>query len=87
VQKIYLPREPAVDDYVSTSSMAPQRLAKRTSPVEKRATTFPPASAYTGDTFYPHVETGIDGLHNSGVLGAGVKVRPSPLLLSSEVAR
>ncbi|GAA5897987.1 hypothetical protein JCM8208_003218 [Rhodotorula glutinis] len=75
VQKIYLAREPAVDDYVSTSSMASQRLAKRTSsPVEKRATTFPPASAYAGDTFYPHVETGIDGLHNSGILGAGVKI-------------
>ncbi|GAA5921646.1 hypothetical protein JCM3775_001744 [Rhodotorula graminis] len=75
VQKIYLPREPAVDDYVSTSSMASQRLAKRTSSsFEKRATTFPPASAYAGDTFYPHVETGIDGLHNSGILGAGVKI-------------
>lgn len=77
VQKIVIPREPPIDDYVSTadSSMSSQPLAKRASKAEKRATTFPPASAYAGDTFYPHVETGIDALHNAGILGAGIKVR------------
>lgn len=40
----------------------------------------PPASAYTGETYYPHVQTGVAALHNSGYLGAGVKVRRFPSL-------
>jgi hypothetical protein len=45
-----------------------------TSHLEKRGTTFPPASAYTNDQFYPHQDTGIDVLHNRGILGEGIKV-------------
>jgi hypothetical protein len=45
-----------------------------TSRLAKRATTFPPASAYLNDTFTSHVQTGVDKLHNAGILGAGIKV-------------
>ncbi|GAA6050305.1 hypothetical protein JCM3770_002954 [Rhodotorula araucariae] len=79
VQKIYAPREPAVDDLAGPSSPSSpaKRLDKRISlsnGVSVKATVFPPASAYTNDTFYPHVETGIDALHNNGFLGKGVKI-------------
>ncbi|BGP48624.1 hypothetical protein JCM10450v2_004500 [Rhodotorula kratochvilovae] len=74
VQKIHPLREPAVADNTASSS---SRLSKRISlgvDVSIKATTFPPASAYLNDTFYPHVETGIDAMHNSGFLGRGVKI-------------
>ncbi|GAA5967711.1 hypothetical protein JCM11641_005742 [Rhodosporidiobolus odoratus] len=35
---------------------------------------FPSASAYEGETYYPHVQTGVAPLHDSGYLGKGVKV-------------
>jgi len=57
---------------IGASSFAPP-----TSRLAKRATNFPPASAYQNDTFTSHVQTGVDKLHNAGILGAGIKVRSS----------
>ncbi|GAA5979678.1 hypothetical protein JCM5350_003809 [Sporobolomyces pararoseus] len=54
-------------DSTSTTTASTSRLAKR-------ATNFPPASAYLNDTFTSHVQTGVDKLHNAGVLGAGIKI-------------
>lgn len=48
-----------------------------TAHLQKRGTTFPPASAYTNEQFYPHQETGIDVLHNRGILGEGIKASRS----------
>ncbi|CEQ43168.1 SPOSA6832_05076, partial [Sporobolomyces salmonicolor] len=42
--------------------------------LSKRATDFPPASAYAGDTFGPHVQSGVNKLHDKGILGKGVKI-------------
>lgn len=42
------------------------------STLKRRATI--PDSAYTGDVFGPHVQTGIDKAHNAGQLGKGIKV-------------
>lgn len=57
---------------MSRRDFAPEHDA--TAHLEKRGTTFPPASAYTNDQFYPHQDTGIDVLHNRGILGEGIKV-------------
>ncbi|GAA5999830.1 hypothetical protein JCM10207_005930 [Rhodosporidiobolus poonsookiae] len=34
----------------------------------------PPASAYEGETYYAHIQTGVASLHNAGYLGEGVKI-------------
>jgi subtilisin family serine protease len=69
------PVEPTVSDFTPVSSSSFSVKSKRDDhALEKRGTTFPPASAYLNDTFYPHVQTGIDVLHNKGILGQGVKV-------------
>lgn len=72
MSKIYAPREPTVSDYTPVSSSSKSKRDGHT--LEKRGTNFPPASAYKNDTFYPHVLTGVDVLHNQGILGKGVKV-------------
>lgn len=41
-----------------------------------------PASAYAVNKFGPHVQTGIDKVHASGQIGAGIKVRNCPLVQS-----
>ncbi|GAA5984107.1 hypothetical protein JCM10908_006053 [Rhodotorula pacifica] len=78
IRKVRLPTDVVVDDYqsVDESVMTRRDLSHDTSPpsLEKRGTTFPPASAYTNDQFYPHQDTGIDILHNRGILGAGIKI-------------
>ncbi|GAA6060985.1 hypothetical protein JCM10212_000671 [Sporobolomyces blumeae] len=57
-----------------TGNLESTAFAPPTSRLSKRATTFPPASAYANDTFTTHVQTGVDKLHNAGILGAGVKI-------------
>ncbi|BGP32519.1 hypothetical protein JCM10296v2_004300 [Rhodotorula toruloides] len=75
VSLIPRPVEPTVSDFTPVSSSSSSIKSKRDEhALEKRGTTFPPASAYLNDTFYPHVQTGIDVLHNKGILGQGVKI-------------
>lgn len=71
------PDGPILEGSDSTDSAA---VGTSTSRLAKRATSFPPASAYLNDTFTSHVQTGVDKLHNAGILGAGVKasLRRSP---------
>ncbi|GAA5913639.1 uncharacterized protein JCM6883_004034 [Sporobolomyces salmoneus] len=65
------PDGPIFEGSVSVDSPA---LSAATSRLAKRATQFPPASAYRNDTFTSHVQTGVDKLHNAGILGAGIKI-------------
>ncbi|BGP08502.1 hypothetical protein JCM10049v2_004349 [Rhodotorula toruloides] len=69
-----LPRPSAVinkDEGGGVSSGSAAFAASLTSSLAKRSgTTFPPASAYLNDTFNPHVMTGVDKLHNQGILGS-----------------
>ncbi|GAA6024587.1 hypothetical protein JCM11491_000291 [Sporobolomyces phaffii] len=65
------PDGPILEGSGSVDSTA---FSSSTSRLAKRATTFPPASAYLNDTFTSHVQTGVDKLHNAGILGAGVKI-------------
>ncbi|BGP55847.1 hypothetical protein JCM8202v2_003454 [Rhodotorula sphaerocarpa] len=79
VRKYRLPREVTVEDYQPVDSASSSKSRRSSLDVteptlEKRGTTYPPASAYKNDTFYPHVDTGIDILHDRGILGEGVKV-------------
>lgn len=83
VRKYRLPREVTVEDYQPVDSASSSKSRRSSLDVteptlEKRGTTYPPASAYKNDTFYPHVDTGIDILHDRGILGEGVKVRRRP---------
>ncbi|GAA5939392.1 uncharacterized protein JCM15063_004509 [Sporobolomyces koalae] len=59
------------DAPVTSASSTPVDTSAR---LAKRGTNFPPASAYLNDTFTSHVQTGVDKLHNAGILGAGVKI-------------
>ncbi|GEM09984.1 subtilisin-like protease [Rhodotorula toruloides] len=68
------PVEPPVSDFTPVSSSSSPNSKRDEHNLEKRGTNFPPASAYLNDTFYPHVQTGIDVLHNKGILGQGVVV-------------
>uniref|UniRef100_A0A0K3CFE5 BY PROTMAP: gi/472583139/gb/EMS20793.1/ subtilisin-like protease [Rhodosporidium toruloides NP11] gi/647397360/emb/CDR40336.1/ RHTO0S05e01794g1_1 [Rhodosporidium toruloides] n=1 Tax=Rhodotorula toruloides TaxID=5286 RepID=A0A0K3CFE5_RHOTO len=74
VSLIPRPVEPTVSDFTPVSSSSSAKSKRDHHTLEKRGTTFPPASAYLNDTFYPHVQTGIDVLHNKGILGQGVKI-------------
>ncbi|GAA5865737.1 hypothetical protein JCM8547_002761 [Rhodosporidiobolus lusitaniae] len=68
VRLLSRPIEPVVSDATtllnSTYSSLQSLLSSAT----------PPASAYQGETYYPHVQTGIAPLHNAGFLGEGVKI-------------
>lgn len=83
IRKYQLPRDPvdSISDYtfqpVASSLVARSKVTISASGQvsKKRASTIPPASAYRGSTFYPHVQTNINLLHNAGYLGQGVKVR------------
>lgn len=81
VRTLRLPTEPVVEDYqpIDQSAMSRRDFAApegdaSAAHLQKRGTTFPPASAYTNDQFYPHQDTGIDVLHNRGILGEGIKI-------------
>ncbi|BGP32505.1 hypothetical protein JCM10296v2_004286 [Rhodotorula toruloides] len=68
-----LPRPSAVlnkDEGGGFSSGSASFAASLASSLAKRRTTFPPASAYLNDAFDPHVMTGVDKLHNQGILGS-----------------
>ncbi|BGP02409.1 hypothetical protein JCM10021v2_006124 [Rhodotorula toruloides] len=71
-----LPRPFAVlnkDECGGISSGSASLAASLASSLAKRSgTTFPPASAYLNDTFDPHVMTGVDKLHNQGILGSNM---------------
>ncbi|GAA6041120.1 hypothetical protein JCM8097_004125 [Rhodosporidiobolus ruineniae] len=74
VQLLSVPTNPTVendtsDDYVFSTSMNLTSLLSNAP-----AGSYPPASAYRGDTFYPHVQAGVSNLHNAGYLGEGVKI-------------
>ncbi|GAA5857730.1 hypothetical protein JCM1840_000887 [Sporobolomyces johnsonii] len=58
----------------SEGSAAAFATSPSSSRLSKRATDFPPASAYAGDTFGPHVQAGVNKLHDAGILGEGVKI-------------
>ncbi|GAA6003704.1 uncharacterized protein JCM10292_000694 [Rhodotorula paludigena] len=82
IRKYQLPRDPvdSISDYtfqpVASSLVARSKITISASGQvsKKRASTIPPASAYRGSTFYPHVQTNINLLHNAGYLGQGVKI-------------
>ncbi|POY75116.1 hypothetical protein BMF94_1746 [Rhodotorula taiwanensis] len=81
VRRLRLPKDVTTEDYqpvgdaTSPAPMLRRGFLRGTRHAHtKRGTDFPPASAYAGDTFYPHIDTGIADLHNRGILGEGVKV-------------
>lgn len=43
------------------------------------------ANAYAGDTFGPHIMTGVNATHEAGWLGAGIKVRVFVLVRGGEL--
>jgi hypothetical protein len=69
VQLLSRPLSPVVDDLETFSASTYANLTSLL------ASTTPAASAYKGETYYPHVQTGVAALHNTGYLGEGVKVR------------
>ncbi|GAA5924678.1 hypothetical protein JCM10213_000413 [Rhodosporidiobolus nylandii] len=70
VQLLGRPIEPAVAD---ASSFISSAISNFTTLISTKLGV-PPKAAYRGETYYPHVQTGVAALHNAGFLGQGVKI-------------